>query len=654
MATMNGWAGKILKVDLSEHKIESEVLPRDWAEKYVGGSGFGARVLYDEVGPDIDPLDPKAVIIIGQGPLSGTLAPASGRYELVAKSPLTGIYARSNGGGNFGPEMKWAGYDLIIICGKSENPVYLWIEDDHVELRDASHLWGHTTWETRQMICQELGDPDVATLLIGPAGENLCFSSCVISDLSRAAGKCSIGAIWGSKNLKGVACRGSKGVTVAKPKDLLLLSNSLRKRFKEDPLYETHTRYGTTGWVGGAYARSPLVRMLFAKGSEAIEEKAFAPLYKKKLACFGCPLHCSNFYDVKKGKYKGTKGEGIEGNLQLWVGIGCRGFDAAFLCRVNNLCNQLGVNLDSLGAAINWAMTLYEAGIITKADTDGLEVTWGNEDVMLELLRKMAYKEGFGELLDTHPVRAAQRLGRGSEKYATHTKGLYAGMAGTGIGTSLAYTLALNVATRGFDHLVGGPTIYSLGMREEWGITREYLSKLGQERYNDPNSLTEPWSADAVKAQVVYEFENLCAICDMTGVCKFASWWALSLTGLGMADFSKLLSVTTGLNFAEEDLVRAAEREFMLERAYNAREGIRRVHDYPFSLRWQLEHGEPHPIYDHRMLPVKFEDYDMVLDEYYSLRGCDLKTGIPTRAKLEKLGLKDVADDMEKRKILPD
>lgn len=652
MAVMNGWAGKILKVYLTEHKVETEDLPRDWAEKYIGGSGFGARILYDEAGPEINPLDPEAIIIIGQGPLSGTLAPSSGRYEIVAKSPLTGIFARSNGGGNFGPEMKWAGYDLIIIYGKSKTPVYLWIEDDHVELKEAGHLWGHTTWEARDIICRELGDIDIATLLIGPAGENLCFSSCVIGDLSRAAGKCSIGAIWGSKNLKGIACHGSQGVNVAKPKDLLSLSNALCNRFKKDPLYDTHSRYGTTSWVGGAYARSPLVRMLFAQGSEKIEEKAFSPLYKKNLACFGCPLHCSHFYDVQKGKYKGTKGEGIEGNLQLWVGIGCRGFDSAFLCQVNNLCNQLGINLDSVGAALNWAMNLYEARIITEADTDGLEVTWGNQDVMLELIRKMAYKEGFGELLDAHPVRAAQMLGRGSDKYATHTKGLYAGMAGTGIGTSLAYTLALNVATRGFDHLVGGPTIYSLGMREEWGITPEYLRKIGQERYNNPDSLTEPWAADVVKAKVVYEFENLCAVCDMTGVCKFASLYTLSLAGLDIGDLSQLMSLTTGLNICQEELVKAAEREFMLERAYNAREGIRRIHDYPFSLRWQLEHGEPHPIYDHRMLPVKFESYDMVLDEYYRLRGCDIETGIPTKSNLERLGLQDVVNDLNKRKIL--
>lgn len=654
MASLNGWAGKILKVDLSEHRIEIETTPLDWARKYIGGSGFGARVLYDEVGPDIDPLDPRAAVLIAQGPLSGTLVPGSGRYELTAKSPVTGIIGRSNGGGNFGPEMKWAGYDLILVRGKSKNPVYLWIEDERIELKDATHLWGQTTWAARQMICQELGDPDVATLLIGPAGEHLCLSSCVIGDKSRAAGKCGIATVWGSKNLKAVACRGSKGVNVAAPKELLSLCKALYRRFKEDPLYETHTRYGTLSWVGGAYVRSPAGRLMTgSEYQEGIEETAIESVLRKNVACFGCPLHCSHFYEINEGKYKGTKGEGFEGNLQIFGGMGLKAFNAAFLCQFNNLCNQLGLNLDMVCAAINWAMHLYEAGIITKNDTDGLELKWGDQDVILELLRKMASREGIGDLLDKYPVRATQMLGKGSELYAPHTKGLYTGSFSSGIGSSLAYTLAFNVATRGYDHLTGGPSVYSPGLRDEWGITREYLTKLGQDRYNDPTSLAEPWLAEPVKARVVFDFENLCTLCDMTGVCKFVTWYCLSLAGMDMRDFRDVLTATTGVTFTVEDLTAAVDRVFMLERAYNAREGIRRTDDYPFFLRYQLEHGKPHPLFDCEKIPVTLEAYDIVLDEYYRLRGCDLRTGTPTRAKLERAELKDVADDLESRKILP-
>ncbi len=215
MTNWNGWAGRILFVDLETRKIEVEELSREFALKYVGGSGFGSRLLYDMSRPGLDAFDPASPMIIGQGPLSGTLAPASGRYQLVAKSPLTGFFMRSNGGGNFGPEMKWAGYDLIVVRGASEKPVYLWIEDDEVEIRDASHLWGKTTWDTLSTIRSELGDQEIAALTIGPAGENLCYSSCVLSDISRAAGKGGLGAIWGSKKLKAIAIRGSRGVNVA-------------------------------------------------------------------------------------------------------------------------------------------------------------------------------------------------------------------------------------------------------------------------------------------------------------------------------------------------------------------------------------------------------------------------------------------------------
>jgi len=651
MSRLYGWAGRMLDIDLSTGKIEKEPLSRDWATEYVGGSGFLARILYDEVGPEVDALSPENIALVGAGPLCGTLAPSAGRYEVAAKSPLTGIYGRSSGGGNFGPEMKWAGYDVIIVRGKSESPVYLWIEDDHVELRDASHLWGQTISATRGMICDELGDPDIASLLVGPAGENLCFQSAIISDLTRAAGKCSIGAVWGSKKFKGVAVRGSRGVNVAKPAEFLELCKALCQRFKEDPLYETHSKYGTLSWVGAAYSRSPVGKGLTGGlGAKDIEEAAFDPLIEKNLACFGCPLHCSHFLNVKEGKYKGTKGEGLEGNVQIW-GIGMRTLSAAFLARYNTLCNELGLNVDAPANSINWAMNLWQAGIINKADTDGLEITWGNEDVVLELTRKIAYKEGFGELLDGYPLRAAKRLGKGAERYASHNKGSYTYNFGPGVGTQLHYTLALNVATRGFDHLTGGPTIYTADFRNEWGITHELLARLGQERYGDPKVLIEPWTADPKKAHVVYDFENLCAAADMTGICKFATRYCLCVTGINVQDISELLTTATGEKFTAEDVIKAAEREFALERAFNAREGIRRIDDYPFFLRWLVEHGEPNPVFNYEELPVTLENYDLVLDEYYRVQGCDLETGIPTRAKLEQLGLNNVAEDLAKRKV---
>ncbi|MFC1956047.1 aldehyde ferredoxin oxidoreductase family protein [Chloroflexota bacterium] len=659
MFEFKGWAGKILNVDLTTGNIEIESLDREWAIKCIGGSGFGAGILYDEVGPEVDALSPENISIITAGPLSGTLAPTSGRCELITKSPLTGIFGRSNVGGNFGPEMKFAGYDLIIIRGKAEKPVYLWIEDDRVELRDASHLWGQTVWSARDMICSDnrtavINRRDfgsLSTLLIGPAGENLSLASCIIGGLSRAAAKTGMGAVWGSKSLKGIAVRGSKDVKIAKPAEFLQLCKALWQRFKDDPLYETHRKYGTLSWVGSAYSRSAAGKaMIGGERNESVEDFALAQLFERNLACFSCPLHCGHFFNIKEGKYKGTKGEGIEATLQMFA-IGLRTFNTEFLYRYYNLCSQLGLNLEAPAAAINWAMHLYEAGIITKADADGIEVTWGNEDVVLELLRKIAYREGFGELLDDHPIRAAQRLGRGSDKYASHTKGAYTYNFGAGIGTTLHYTLALNTATRGHD-AENGPYVYTPKMREEWGINDELLTKLGQERYNAPNIFTEPWAANPKKAQVVSDVNKVCAIADMTGMCKFATTQALCVAGMDMQDFSEFLSAATGEIFTADYVDKCAEREVILERVYNAREGIRRMDDYPFFLRWQLEHGEPNPLFNYEQLPVTLETYDIVLDEYYRLLDCDPQTGIPTRARLEELGLRDVADDLERRGVI--
>lgn len=555
MSGWNGWAGKILRVDLSTKQIEMEPLSEEFALKYIGGRGFGGRILYDEVGPEIDAFDPENIIIIGQGPLCGTLAPSSGRFEMVAKSPLTGIFGSSNGGGFFGPEMKWAGYDLIIIRGKSEKPVYLWINDDVVELKDAGHLWGKDTWVTQQIIRDELRDDNIKTLKIGLAGENLCFSSCVIADLSRAAGKCGFGALWGSKKLKAVAVRGTKGVNIAKPGELVKFSKELSERIKDDPMYQTHTKYGTTGWVGGDYVRASGV---FRKNLSGIEENGFDEAYDKNFSCFSCPLHCGHYYSVKSGKYKGTVGEGVDGNAQLYLGIATRVGDPNFICHYNTLCDKLGINLDLPGSAIAWAMQLYEDGIINKEDTDGIELTWGNQDAILDCLQKMAHKEGFGEILDAYPIRAAQMLGKGSELYISHGKGNYdrgAGFAGTA-----EYTLAFAVATRGRDHLVGCTSINTPNFRK--AMTNELLEKLGLERYNDPEIFTEAFSTNPKKALRLFDNENLFCIADMTGSCKFIAQLVLYVSGIGMEDFSRLLTATTGVDCTVQDLNKAAEREF--------------------------------------------------------------------------------------------
>lgn len=646
MDQLHGWAGTILDVDLTSGKIEKIPLSMELAQKYIGGSGFGARFLYDAPEPGDDPFSPKNIIMVTQGPLSGTVAPASGRYDVITRSPQTGIYLRTNGGGFFGPEMKWAGYDHIIIRGKAERPVYLWIMDDHVEIRDASHIWGKDTWTTQQMIRDEFGDPEVQSLKIGPAGENLCISACVLSDLSRAAGKGSAGAAWGAKNLKAIAVRGTKGVSIAKPDEFMKACIELQERMKQDPMAELHGHYGTVKWVS-----DPIMKQAWVPGVSfdgLLSSEFDNKFYDKSLACFGCPLHCSHWYTNKEGKYKDNVGEGLEGNAVIYGGMVLGVANAAFVCKYNTLCNQLGLHIDNPGCAIAWAMELYKEGIITKKDTEGIELTKGNEEAILKMMHKIAYREGIGDILDGYPLKAAEKLGRGSLAYVDHVKGMTG--RGTGLESSLEWSFALATATRGRDHLISAPSASYImdveGMREP-------AERFGERRYGDRRVTTEPWFISPKKAKYVYDYENIYALCDMTGVCKFASEMTLFTEGYHMEDFARLLSLATGVNFTEDDLIKAEQRQILLERAYNARRGIRRIDDYPIVFYWKLKYNEPHPRYGKRKLPVTIKEWDSILDEYYKLRGCDLETGIPTRVKLEQLGLKDVANDLAKRGIIP-
>ena len=637
MAEWYGWAGTILDVDLSTGKITREPISKEMAVKYIGGRGLAARILYDEVGPETDPLGPDNIIVVTSGTLEGTRVPTAGRYDLTSKSPSSGIYGASNGGGFFGLELKRAGYDLMVIRGKSEKPVYLSINDDEVEIRDAGHIWGQDTQVTEEMIRAELGHPKIRTLKIGPAGENECLSSCVIGDLSRAAGQRAIGAVWGSKKLKAVAVRGTKRVNVARPSQLNELCRKLRERAKEDPIYQLMRVYGTIGWVWEPL-RDP------EKMPNSSKETYERDFFDKTAACANCDLHCSHRYTVKEGKYKGTEGEGPEAGAPLaWPTID----NPAFVLAYNTLCNKLGLNI-SPAAAIQRATVLYGEGIITKDDTGGIELRPGDEEVALELTRMIAYKEGFGKVLDGFHSQTIKMLG-GGEGHTSDEKMAYGPRYGLPL--SSAVTLAYSVATRGWDHLTGMPWATNRGLIPE--MTDDILEKLGKDRYGDPQFFFgDTWAASPKVARRVFDLEVICALADMTGTCKFRTEWGLSVAGFHLEDYADLLSAATGVDFTSEDLVKATERQNLLQRAFNARVGIRRKDDYPDELRWPLEHNmEQHPSYGGGKLPMDVDGFGKLLDEYYKLRGCDLETGLPTRERLEEVGLKDVADDLERQQL---
>jgi aldehyde:ferredoxin oxidoreductase len=385
---------------------------------------------------------------------------------------------------------------------------------------------------------------------------------------------------------------------------------------------------------------------------EAIEEQAFEPLIEKNRACYGCPIHCDHFLHVKEGKYKGSKGEGLEGFVQI-LGMSFKTPSAPFLTEWNNLCNRLGLNVSSAGVAIIWAIALWKEGIIGKEDTDGIEITEGNEESIMELSRRMAYREGFGDILADFPVKAAGRLGRNSDRYAAHTKGQFAWMPGHGIGITLVYTMSLNVNSRGYDHLMGGMSILTPNLRTEFGITKELLTRLGKERYGDAGIFAEnAWDYHPRIVEAECEFEHMMILADMMGTCKFGTRYNHPVTGIYMPEWRDFLSALAGREYSEEDLQSAVKRVIALERCYNARAGMRRVDDYPFYLWWEKKHGEPHPLYTEDQIPLERDRYDRILDEWYAMRGCDPQTGIPTAEELERCGLQDVAEDLRRRGII--
>ena len=657
-----GWTSLMLTIDLTQRNISTQPLPENWLRLYIGARGFGIRLLYDLTGPETEPLGPENVIVIAAGPLTGTMAPSSSRCEVVSKSPLTGIYTRGDVGGTFGPIMKYAGYDVILVKGKAQQPVYVWIDDDTVEIRDAQDLWGQDVWKTRDRICAQ-NEPTantnkqflnpIGSLLIGPAGENLSLAACVMSGVAHAAALGGLGAVWGSKNLKGIAVRGSRGIDIAEPERFLEFCRAQWQRYHDDPMYASTRKWGTLGWVGGSDSRSAISDYMLGGRFEEIEEHAFEPIIEKSRACYGCPIHCDHFLHVKEGKYKGSKGEGVEGFVQI-LGMSFKTASAPFLAEWNNLCNRLGLNVSSAGTAIIWAIALWKEGIISKNDTGGIEITEGNEEAIMELSRQMAYREGFGEILADFPVKAAQKLGRNSDRYASHTKGQFAWMPGHGIGITLIYTMALNVNSRGYDHLMGGMSILTPNLRAEFGITEELLTRLGKERYNDTDIFAKnAWDYHPRIVEAECDFEHMMVLADMMGTCKFGTRYNQPVTGIYVPEWKDFITAATGVSFGEEELQTAARRVMALERCYNAREGLRRIDDYPFYLWWEKKYGKPHPLYTEDQIPLDREKYDRILDEWYTLRGYDTETGIPTPEELEHCGLQDVAQDLKKRQIHP-
>ncbi|MFC1860893.1 aldehyde ferredoxin oxidoreductase family protein [Chloroflexota bacterium] len=608
----------LLRVNLSNGAIKREVIPEEDVTMFLDGRILGDMILYNELAPGIDPLSTENKLLFCTGPLTGTSVSGSSRYIIHAKSPLTGLYMSSLAGGYFGPELKKAGYYILIIEGKAEKPVYLSISDDKVELRDAMPFWGMTTGDTQEFIKDELGDEKVRNACIGPAGENLVLYAAVISE-RRAAGRAGGGTVMGSKNLKAVAVRRTGKAEVADPAAFRTavkhasrdIANSpvMSKLF---PLYGSMVAMpslnegGIIPWRNWQEAASPGGVNLFA---HTWRDK----YVRKDVRCAPpCSINCSIITMANEGPHAGIITEGPEYEAQYALGACCDIYDETAVIEADALCDRYGIDTMSMGVSIAFAMECYEKGIITEKDTDGLEIRFGQDRLLPGLIRDTAYRQGFGEILSRGTMRMAERFGKGSETFAMHVKGLEIG----GYDPRGAKSTALVYACgpRGGCHKSGG-SCNAQAVRE---------LATGDKRY-----LTEG------KAAITKAVRENRVVADSAILCIFPQG------AISNETLAELLSAATGNKLNTDDIYRLGERGSNIERAFNIREGVRRNWDtLPSRLLNESVKSGPNQ--------GQVVELDILLDGFYKLCGWDLKTGIPTTAKLNELGLQQIVRDMDK------
>lgn len=627
-----GYIGKYLRIDLSTGKIQAENLNCKFAENYLGGEGFGVKILWDEVPPDVEPLSPENKIIFATGPLSGTFWPNAGRLEAISKSPLTGIYGDSNCGGFFAPELKYAGFDYIIIEGQAEKPVYLFIQNGHAELRSANHLWGKYTSKTEQLICDELNDSEIKVACIGQAGENLVRYSAIIVTPNRTLARCGLGAVMGFKKLKAIAVRGYGGVEVADSDGFRNLSLELHQKLRNNPIYPSIRRYGTPGIVTLMNTIGRFPTRNFQQGSfEDIDNISAETLrdnfFVKDISCFACPVGCDKIYEIKKGRASGLRVSSFEYETINSIGAGIGSGDLEAIIIGNDLCDQLGMDTISAGRAISFAIELFEQGILGKQDTGGIELKWGDSDLMLDLLNKIAYREGFGDLLAEGVRHAAQVIGKGADYYAMHVKGQEISAQDGRAQQSMGLTHA--TSTRGADHLKGFPTIDETGHPEEARrrFGEKYLPEMAQPQ------------ATKYKPFLVKDGQDFGAVVDSAITCKSGGTFVMA--EIYWEEMAQGIRMATGMEIDSDQLKQTGERIYNLMRCYNILHGISSKDD---TLPERIL-KEPSPSGAAKGNVCRIEE---MLPEYYKLRGWDQKNGYPTRRKLEKLGLKYAAEAVEK------
>jgi len=627
-----GYVGRYLSVDLSSGTLRKLTLPEDLPSQFLGGNGFGTKVLWDEVGLDVDPLSPQNKLVFASGPFTGTIFPTAGRLEVISKSPLTGIYGDANAGGHFTPELKRSGFDMIVFEGRSPKPVYLWVHNGEAEIRDASHLWGKGTHETESIVQSDIGDKRVQVASIGPAGEHLVRFSSVMTH-GCAAARAGMGCVMGSKNLKAVAARGDLAIPIARRDEYLKVCLDAQKEVLVNPFTPGLSRHGTPQLSVPMSEVGRFPTKNFQMGHfEFVEDISAERIEKyhfvRRISCFACPIGCHHIVEVKEGKHKGVA---LVFEYETVNALGARVWnrDLPSIIRADHLCDDYGLDTISTGASIAFAMELNEKGILTRHDTD-LDLAWGNSDTVIELISRIAYRKELGNILADGVRRAAQRIGKGSEYYAMHIKGQEISAQDGRSQQSMG--LAQATSNRGADHLKGFPTI------DEMGYPTEAVLRYGKQYL--------PEIVDGIqtkyKPMVVKDGEEFCAIIDSVGICKFGT---LFPPALYWEPIAAALALITGMEMTVPKLKTIGERIVNLQRMYNVRHGITRNDDR--QPRRLLEEKSPsgrakgHVVY-----------LDKMLDEYYELRGWDKRTGLPTEQKLNDLGLEYTAAELRNARAM--
>jgi len=624
-----GYMGRLLFVDLSTGAVHEEELSEDIARRFVGGYGIGARVLMERMRPGVDPLGPENIFGIGTGPLTLSGVYSACRFTTMGKSPLTGYWGDANCGGNFADAFKGAGYDLAFFTGKAEHPVYVLIQDGQVEIKDARHLWGKDTGTTEELIRQENNDPGIKVATIGPAGERLSRISAVINDRGRAAARSGLGAVMGSKNLKAVACKGTLKPEVFDRETIRAKMKQMMKETRENPsgMFFSLSHTGTPGamvmhmadhdvpiknWAGNNVEDFPEPKW------GLVGWDGMAKYVKKKYACSGCPIACGSLVDMDHGKWSVRGGHKPEYETLAAFGPMCLNADPESLIYANELCNMYGLDTISAGATVAFAIECYENGILTKDDTDGLELTWGNSEAVIEVLKKMCLREGIGDVLADGAKWAAQVIGRGSEQFAMHAGGEMLAMHDPRCYPGWGATYIC-------DAVPGRHTRGGTAFPEHGGVNEIVYAGLGVPFKMDPYDNTDKGKYHAILAG----WQHWVAT---SGACLFGVD-AMPL------DFVGCLNAITGWDVDYAEIDQTGRRIATLLHAFNLREGFKPSH---FRLPDRVN-GRP-PLTAGKLKGITI-DSELRKKLFYEAMGFDYETGKISRQRVEALGLGDIVPE---------